>query len=130
MKKYILLTSAALGFTLTSTSLCYGWNNRGHMMVAAAAYTNLTQNTKTRVDTLLLLNPDKGNWIKLIPQGTPSAQKKMLMFMIAATWADRIKSNPEYQADGTHDGNRPPNDPAASQNSGYGDHALHKYWHF
>src|SRR5262249_47503449 len=54
----------------------------------------------------------------------------MMIFIIAATWADRIKSAPDYHADGTHDGNRPPNDPSASRNTGYDDFAQHKYWHF
>src|SRR5262249_5736337 len=51
-------------------------------------------------------------------------------FMVAATWADRIKSDPDYHTDGTHNGNRPPNDPSAGQNIGYDDLARHQYWHF
>ena len=54
----------------------------------------------------------------------------MMIFMIAATWSDRIKSDPDYHTDGTHNGNRPPNDQTASQNIGYDDLARHKYWHF
>jgi hypothetical protein len=54
----------------------------------------------------------------------------MMIFMIAATWPDRIKSDPDYPTDGTHNGNRPPSDPSASQNIGYDDLARHKYWHF
>src|SRR5262249_54986327 len=54
----------------------------------------------------------------------------MMVFMVAATWADRIKSHPDYHTDGTHNGNRPPNDPSAGQNIGYDDFARHKYWHF
>lgn len=130
MRRHLAFASTVVALTFVSNSLCYGWNDRGHMMVAAVAYNKLTQQKKNRVDALLLLNPDKDNWIKLIPQGTSSTQKKTLMFMIAATWADRVKGNPDYHADGTHSGNRPPNDPSASQNIGYTDHALHKYWHF
>jgi S1/P1 Nuclease len=54
----------------------------------------------------------------------------MMVFMVAATWADRIKSDPDYHTDGTHNGNRLPNDPSASQNIGYRDLARHKYFHF
>ena len=53
-----------------------------------------------------------------------------MLFMIAATWPDRIKGDPAYHAAGPHGGNRPPHDPSASQNSGFEDFALHKYWHF
>jgi S1/P1 Nuclease len=108
----------------------FTWNGRGHMMVAAVAYQKLNQATKGRVDALLLLNPDRDNWLDLIPAGTSAPKRKMMIFMIAATWADRIKSDPDYHTDGTHNGNRPPNDPSAGQNIGYDDLARHKYWHF
>src|SRR5499433_3304012 len=100
------------------------------MMVAAVAYQKLNQATKDRVDALLLLNPDRDNWLELIPATTPASKLKMMVFMVAATWADRIKSDPDYHTDGTHNGNRPPNNPSASQNIGYDDLARHKYGHF
>jgi len=130
MKKYVLFISGALALSLVSSSTSSAWNGRAHMMVAAVAYNQLTQQTKNRVDTLLLLNPDRDHWIDLIPEGTSATRKKMMIFMIAATWADRIKSDPDYTTDGTHNGNRPPNNPSASQNIGYDDLARHKYWHF
>ena len=108
----------------------FGWNARGHMMVAGAAYQHLTRRTKDRVDKLLALNPDLPNWLKLIPDGTSDADKKMMIFMIAATWADRIKGNHDYHSDGSHGGNRPPEDASANNNLGYTDFAMHKYWHF
>src|SRR5262249_32517443 len=46
------------------------------------------------------------------------------------TWADRIKKNSHYHMDGPHNGDRPPDDPSADQNTGYDDFARHKYWHF
>jgi hypothetical protein len=100
------------------------------MMVAAVAYQKLTPQAKARVDELLLLNPDRVHWFDLIPDGTSAARTKMMLFMIAATWPDRIKSDPDYHTDGPHGGNRPPNEPSASQNIGYDDFARHKYWHF
>jgi hypothetical protein len=54
----------------------------------------------------------------------------MMIFMIAATWPDRIKGDPDYRTDGTHGGNRPPTDGTADNNIGYDDLARHKYWHF
>jgi hypothetical protein len=91
------------------------------MMVAAVAYEQLTQRTKDRVEALLVLNPDRDNWFALIPPGTSAARTKKMLFMIAATWPDRIKSDPDYHSDGPHGGNRPPNDSSASQNIGYDD---------
>lgn len=130
MKKYARFLSEALTLILVSSPTTYAWNNRGHMMVAAVAYQKLTQQTKDRVDALMLLNPDRDNWLDLIPAGASAARRKMMIFMIAATWADRIKSDPDYHTDGAHDGNRPPSDQTAGQNIGYDDLARHKYWHF
>jgi S1/P1 Nuclease len=120
-----------LGLAINLGSLpSYAWNGRGHMMVAAVAYQKLTPQAKDRVDALLLLNPDRDNWFELIPEGTSVARTKMLIFMIAATWSDRIKSDPDYHTDGTHNGNRPPTDGTANNNIGFDDLARHKYWHF
>lgn len=130
MKKHAHLLCGALTLVLVSSSNSYAWNGRGHMMVAAVAYQKLTQATKDRVDALLLLNPDRDNWLPLIPASASATKRKAMIFMIAATWADRIKGDPDYHTDGTHNGNRPPNDPSASQNIGYDDLARHKYWHF
>ena len=93
-------------------------------MVAAVAYQKLTQ--AKRVDALLLLNPDRDNWFSLIPEGTSEARTKMLLFMIAATWSDRIKNDPDYHTDGTHNGNRPPTDGTANNNIGFDDLARQK----
>ena len=42
---------------LILTSPASAWNGKGHMMVAAVAYNKLTEQTKSRVDALLLLKP-------------------------------------------------------------------------
>jgi S1/P1 Nuclease len=128
MRRWSIVIVLAIALLVPQYALT--WNGRGHMMVAAVAYQKLNQATKDRVDALLLLNPDRDNWLDLIPASTPSAKVKMMVFMIAATWADRIKSDLDYHTDGTHNGNRPPNDPTAGQNIGYDDLARHKYWHF
>jgi hypothetical protein len=100
------------------------------MMVAAVAYTKLDQATKNRVDALLMKNPDRPNWLRMIPRNTSAAKKKMFIFMIAATWPDRIKGNGAYHNDGPAGGNLPPTDGTANNNIGYTDFARHKYWHF
>ncbi len=53
-----------------------------------------------------------------------------MVFMIAATWPDQIRSDPAYMDDGPVGGNLPPAGPEARQNIGYADHLRHKYWHF
>lgn len=130
MKKSARVISCVLAIILVSSPTSYAWNTRGHMMVAAVAYQKLNQPIRDRVDALLLLNPDRDNWLDLIPPTTSEPKRKMMIFMIAATWPDRIKKDADYHTDGTHNGNRPPNDPSAGQNIGYDDLARHKYWHF
>jgi hypothetical protein len=85
MKNYARFLSAAMTLVLVSSTNIYAWNKRGHMMVAAIAYKKLDQSTKNRIHALLLKNPDRPNWFALIPAGTPSVQKRMMIFMIAAT---------------------------------------------
>ena len=109
------LMAIVLGVALLAPQYAYTWNGRGHMMVAAVAYQKLNQSTKDRVDALLQLNPDRDNWLDLIPTSTTASKVKMMVFMVAATWADRIKSDSDYHTDGTHNGNRPPKAPSASQ---------------
>ena len=116
MKRFVRVTSSILVLLLIPicSTTSFAWNSRVHMMVAAAAYSKLNQQTGTRVDALLRLNPDRDNWLALIPEGTNAADKKKMLFMIAATWPDRIKSDPDYVSDGTHGGNRPPDDPTVA----------------
>ena len=76
MKKNILFTSGVMAFLLVASSTSYSWNARGHMMIAAVAYNKLTQQTKDRVDALLLLNPDRDHWIEFIPEGTSPEKQR------------------------------------------------------
>ncbi|HLX07016.1 MAG TPA: S1/P1 nuclease [Thermoanaerobaculia bacterium] len=108
----------------------YGWGNGGHMAVAFVAYQDLTPQVRDRVDALIKLNPSYQAWMALIPANTPPATRNEMLFMIAATWPDQIKGDHQHQADGTAGGDRPPDDGTAGQNIGYGDMAMHKYWHF
>jgi len=108
----------------------FGWGNGGHMAVAFVAYQNLTPQARDRVDALIKLNPSYQAWMALIPANTSPATQSEMLFMIAATWPDQIKGDPQHHADGTAGGNRPPDDGTAGQNIGYADMAMHKYWHF
>jgi len=130
MRKGHRLLALALLWILVSSVPSYGWWDLGHMAVAYVAYQQLTQQKKDRVDVLLRMNPDLKNWLKLIPPGTSKDDERTMIFMIAATWPDRIKTDDHYKDDGTDGGNRPDGKPTNSQNFGYADLLRHKYWHF
>jgi hypothetical protein len=105
------------------------WNDEGHMAVAYLAYQRLRPSTRERVDSLLKLNPYYAKWLATIPANVSKREINLRIFMIAATWADQIRGDPEYQDDGRNGGNTPEG-PEASLNVGYADHLRHKYWHF
>lgn len=108
----------------------YAWNNSGHMMVALLAYKKLTPKARDRVDGLLAMNPKIKEWRSVIPASPSSETGRMMLFMIAATWADQIREDSKYHPDGSGGGNIPPADDSATRNTGYDDTAMHKYWHF
>ncbi|HEX7956150.1 MAG TPA: S1/P1 nuclease, partial [Pyrinomonadaceae bacterium] len=129
MKKILRLVASTL-LVVTLTAPAYGWGNVGHMAVAFVAYRRLRPATRARVDRLVALNPKIDEWRALLPRRTSAADRRMMLFMIAATWADQIKGDARYHSDGTHGGNVPPDDASATRNTGYDDFARHKYWHF
>ena len=109
------------------------WNDRGHMTVAYIAYKKLKPAKRDRVDALLKMNPKYSEWEATINQQIPNASprdKNLLIFMIAATWADQIKRDKAYISDGSDRGNRPDGSPDPTRNTGYDDMLMHKYWHF
>jgi len=109
------------------------WNDRGHMTVAYIAYKKLKPAKRDRVDALLKMNPKYSEWEATINQQIPNASprdKNLLIFMIAATWADQIKRDRAYISDGSDRGNRPDGSPDPTRNTGYDDMLMHKYWHF
>lgn len=111
----------------------FGWNDRGHMTVAYIAYKQLTPTTRDRANALLKLNPRYSDWSATVDKQVPSASaddKNLMIFMIAATWADGIKRDSTYTQDGSQNGNRPDGSPDPGKNTGYDDLLMHKYWHF
>jgi hypothetical protein len=115
--------------TILIASPLLAWDGTGHMVIAYVAYKNLSDDTRKRVDELLKLNPEYKSWT----QGVPKKKRGLIAFVNAATWPDCIKNAikcPGYTADGTNNGNTPPPGPEASQNIGYADKFMHKYWHF
>ena len=76
-------------FLFVSLSIsAFAWGPIGHMAVTYVAYQQLTPAAKIRVRDLLKLNPDYPSWEKQIPAGTSPSDHDMMIFMIAATWAD------------------------------------------
>jgi hypothetical protein len=93
----------------------------------------LTPATRDRVNALLKLNAKYKNWSATVDKEAPGAladDKNLMIFMIAATWADGIKRDSTYTQDGSQNGNRPAGSPDPGKNTGYDDLLMHKYWHF
>jgi len=129
MGRKLALLGAALFLSAGLSIPAFAWDSYGHMEVAYVAYQKLSPAAKARVDALLQMNPDYSNWTMMIPDGTSEAQKKLMVFMFAATWPDAIKGEAQYSDDGTNGGNTPDGN-SSSQNTGYRDLLRHKYWHF
>lgn len=121
------LLASLLAALLTAVP-ALAWNDFGHMSVAAVAYKRLSDEKRARVNELLKLNPYYGRWLEQVRNARPEDRDEQV-FMLAATWPDVIKGDGNYVADGSQNGHRPEG-ATASQNLGYNDILLHKYWHF
>jgi hypothetical protein len=118
------IIGAVIGLLMATPAVA--WDDFGHMEVAQIAWKKLDPAVQTRVAQLLRINPQYAAWtVDVAPE-----KRDQIAFLRAATWADFIKSAPNYIKDGPEDGNRPPPGPEASQNIGYADMFMHKYWHF
>jgi hypothetical protein len=115
-----LVAVGAVGSILAIAMPAFGWNARGHMVVAAAAWKRMTPAAQAKAIALLKLNPDMAKLVETVP----AADREVGAFLKAATWPDAIKST--Y----TKDGNRPPHHATDAQNIGYADCLQHRYWHF
>jgi S1/P1 Nuclease len=126
-----VLVCGVLGLALSGPA--FAWNDRGHRTVAYIAYKQLTPTTRDRVNALLKLNPKYSDWSATVDKEAPGASaddQNLMIFMIAATWADGIKRDATYTQDGSQNGNRPDGSPDPGKNTGYDDLLMHKYWHF
>lgn len=131
MGKKLFVFLIALLVMGAGASSTHAWDNYGHMAVAYIAYQKLTPQKKARVKELLLLNPKYDEWMGWVPANASAADKDMMVFMLAATWADEIKGRDSgYAQDGSAGGNRPEESPNPAANMGYDDKLMHKYWHF
>lgn len=116
---------AAIG--LMASSPATAWNGRGHMIVAAIAWAEMTPGARARASQLLKLNPKYDEWTDNLPNN----QKGEIAFIKAATWPDALRgmvcsSGPDCIRD---DGYAPA-DADSDLNIGYADHRLRRYWHF
>jgi hypothetical protein len=135
MTRRLRLTSAALlAMTLLQAPAARAWNGHGHMIVAFLAYQQLSPAQQAKADALVRVNPLFPHWQQMlasVPASTlPAGSRSAMLFAIAATWPDIIKTDSTHYDDGSQNGDRPPAGPSAYQNTGYGDTARHKYWHF
>jgi S1/P1 Nuclease len=124
------LAIAVFALCVLFTAPASAWFGFGHMEVAAIAWGKLTPAAKATATRLLMKNPLYATWVKDIPEQDQERRAK-IAFITAATWPDAIKKKElHYISDGPNGGNRPPPGPKASQNIGYADPLMHKYWHY
>jgi hypothetical protein len=128
MRALPLVLATALPFA--SVTSANAWDSYGHMSVAYVAYQQLTPQATQRVNELLKLNPNFSEWLGWVPKGMSTADTNMVIFMLAATWPDEIKSESGYSNDGANGGDSPVGSPDPTANIGYTDMMRHKYWHF
>jgi len=118
---------ALSGIGLAISSPAAAWNGRGHMVVAAVAWDEMTPAARARASELVRLNPRYAAWTS----GVPDSLRDEIAFIKAATWPDELRkmvcsTGPEC----IHDDRYTPADADADQNIGYADHRLRRYWHF
>lgn len=117
------LRSALAGLAcLLMAAPAAAWDDQGHMMVAAVAYDHLVPATRTRIAQLLALSAYPTNGIN--NAGQRDADKAV--FMMAATAVDAIKRSPDF----VNDGEDPTKAQHATDNVGFSDRAMHRYWHY
>jgi hypothetical protein len=115
----------------------WSWGNTGHEAVACAAWKLLDQATKDKVWALLQQVPTRKSvdgtkfipgfqeWTANLPANLTDDQKRMFVFMRAATYPDSIKHT------FLNDSDRAPTDMGeATANLGFTDPDSHGYWHF
>ena len=96
-----------------------GWNDVGHMAVAAIAYDRLSSEARLRVKELLRLNPDHASWIAAAGSNDPDK----VAFMRSAYWPDDIKFKGDYMEDKQWSSK-------AKEVIGYADKFRRRYWHY
>ncbi len=99
-----------LATLLLFPATAFGWNARGHMIVAYIAYNDLPPATRSKVDALLREHPDFARLSSGLNQN--SSTFGLRVFMVASIWPDIIKGDPRF-----HEDHRPPTTPIAGFSS-------------
>lgn len=123
--KYLACGTLALCLVILNLIPALAWNGFGHMLVAHIAYKKLKPAVRHRVNELLKLNPYYQKWASESALAPTKEEQEERIFLFASTWPDLIRTDNQY----IDDGNRP-KEPEATQNLGFSDHLLHKYWHY
>ena len=138
MRRSICRSVAVLPLVLVlfCSPAVWGWGNAGHEAVACVAWKLLDQPTKDKVWALLQQVPTRKStdgtriipgfqeWSANLPAGLSDDEKRMWVFMRAATYPDSLKHT------FLHDSDVVPNNASATANLGFTDLDSHGYWHF
>lgn len=91
MKKITAVTLVLLLLAIPAQA----WNNKGHMVVAYIAYSNLDTVVKTRINALLERHPDFQR-LKAFAGPPNGTSYRLMIFMNAATWPDSIREDERF----------------------------------
>lgn len=108
------LLAASLG---AAVSPALAWNGAGHRLVAAVAWRQMDEGTRTTVGRILAAHPDQAAWLARNRQAEPA----YAAFLEASTWADDIRRDARFHDD---------DDTATPAIAGFPDMARHRYWHY
>lgn len=102
MAKSPLLRLLALVVWFSAAGSAFAWNKAGHMVTGAIAYRALKTAdpaATAKVVALLRQQPQYDQYWKKQVESMEGEDGEMMLFMLAARWADDIRSRPEF----THD---------------------------
>jgi hypothetical protein len=119
------------GYKYTAVFLCvflpvpsHGWNNVGHRAIAGAAYAQLTDRARAKVDERIRQFADYELLVKESAAPADPRARARAVFMMAAYWPDVIKGDPRYYDDTRRDAVPTPTLP------GFPDMKRRTNWHY
>jgi hypothetical protein len=71
--------------------ICQAWSGAGHMVIAAAAYRELSPATKATVNLILKSHPDYEKWAENFAGEKAGMDLGQFVFMQASRWPDEIR---------------------------------------